>query len=394
MNIVRREPGWVAYLIVACVLGPAGCGRFYFENLDRAPDGGSDGSASSDAATPVDVSLNDVSLSDGGLDNAAGVDARANDGGEDGFTLLDAGSFALCNSVTSIPPIECEALVALYQSTDGPGWRDVTGWLIDPDPCLWFGVTCAAGRVVRLDLGQNRLVGTLPPELGNLGALTSVQMPINQLSGTIPGSMGAISTLQTVNLNANRLSTIDALLCDSGSLRQLYLDGNDVAAIPSEIRNCSNLQSLSLAFNRLTGAIPSALAECTLLSSLNLRSNQLTGSVPSGFSNLLDMQYLDLSENQLGGTLADLPRSNNLHTIFLHNNSFTGTVPAYLVQLSSLNGLRLNGNQLSGELPIELMSVSFVVLTLSGQAGCLTAPNASFATWVAGHDPNWNDGCP
>jgi hypothetical protein len=34
-----------------------------------------------------------------------------------------------CASVTEIPEAECEALVALYISTNGPGWSNNSGWL-------------------------------------------------------------------------------------------------------------------------------------------------------------------------------------------------------------------------------------------------------------------------
>jgi hypothetical protein len=43
-------------------------------------------------------------------------------------------------------------LVALYEATDGPNWRDDTNWLSDAPLGDWYGVeTNASGRVVRLD---------------------------------------------------------------------------------------------------------------------------------------------------------------------------------------------------------------------------------------------------
>ena len=40
-----------------------------------------------------------------------------------------------CTSVTQIPVAECEALVALYNGTDGPNWYRNTGWLATNMPC-------------------------------------------------------------------------------------------------------------------------------------------------------------------------------------------------------------------------------------------------------------------
>ncbi|MEN8221332.1 MAG: hypothetical protein ABFS56_34295 [Pseudomonadota bacterium] len=40
-----------------------------------------------------------------------------------------------CGAVTEIPSTECEALVALYNSTNGDGWRNNYGWLKTNTPC-------------------------------------------------------------------------------------------------------------------------------------------------------------------------------------------------------------------------------------------------------------------
>ena len=40
---------------------------------------------------------------------------------------VPAAPTAFCDSVTEIPKAECEALVALYNSTNGSGWKNRTG---------------------------------------------------------------------------------------------------------------------------------------------------------------------------------------------------------------------------------------------------------------------------
>ena len=43
------------------------------------------------------------------------------------------------------PQIERDALVALYNSTDGANWTDNTGWMGEAGTeCSWFGVRCYA----------------------------------------------------------------------------------------------------------------------------------------------------------------------------------------------------------------------------------------------------------
>ena len=50
-----------------------------------------------------------------------------------------------CADVTEIPQSECEALVALYNSTNGPGWNHINNWLVTNTPSDWQGVD---GRVL------------------------------------------------------------------------------------------------------------------------------------------------------------------------------------------------------------------------------------------------------
>ena len=81
-----------------------------------------------------------------------------------------------------------------------------------------------------LDLSNNQLTGSIPPEIGNLTNLTWLWLNDNQLTGSIP----------------------------------------------PEIGNLTNLTRVSLYDNQLTGSIPSELGNLTNLTYLNLKSNQLT----------------------------------------------------------------------------------------------------------------------
>ena len=102
-----------------------------------------------------------------------------------------------CDGVTEIPVHECEALVALYNSTNGPGWSRNDGWLTASTPCNWYGVTCETGHVVYLGLDSNQLSGAIPPALGNLANLQWLYLYVNQLSGALPRSL---MNLQLVGL--------------------------------------------------------------------------------------------------------------------------------------------------------------------------------------------------
>ncbi|MDD9994217.1 MAG: hypothetical protein OXS35_00510, partial [Dehalococcoidia bacterium] len=99
-----------------------------------------------------------------------------------------------------------EALVALYNATEGPDWNNNTNWLSDVPIGDWDGVdTDASGRVVELNLHDNQLSGEMPPELGNLSSLEVLLLSGNQLSG-IPPELGNLPNLRWLHLFHNRLS--------------------------------------------------------------------------------------------------------------------------------------------------------------------------------------------
>ena len=96
---------------------------------------------------------------------------------------------------TEAVDVERDALMALYDSTDGANWTNNSGWGAG-NPCdsAWFGVTCGADGVTWLDLSYNQLIGPIPTELGNLSSLVGVALNNNQLSGSIPTDLGNLSS--------------------------------------------------------------------------------------------------------------------------------------------------------------------------------------------------------
>ncbi len=145
-----------------------------------------------------------------------------------------------CASADS--PEDRAVLAELYRTMEGEDWRNDVNWLSTQPLREWHGVTTDAdGRVTGLFLFSNELSGEIPPAVGNLTILYTLDLSDNRLSGEIPPELGSLSNLQVLILRENRLS----------------------GEIPPDLRSLSNLQVLILRENRLNGCIPEGLREVT-----------------------------------------------------------------------------------------------------------------------------------
>ena len=280
------------------------------------------------------------------------------------------------------------ALVALYNATDGPNWLDNDNWLTNAPLGEWYGVdTDASGRVVALHLGGTYrddgeyagpgLSGAIPPELGALTRLVTLDLHANDLSGAIPPELGELANLTTLDFRWNNLTgEIPPELGDLASLKELRFYYNELSGdIPPELGNLTSLTHLNLGVNRLTGRIPPTLDRLASLESLWLYYNRLTGPIPPELGNLASLEKLVLAENELTGTIPpELGNLTSLESLSLWNNELTGTIPPELGNLTSLIYLGLRYNKLTGTIPPELGNLtSLTHLDLRYNAG-LTGP--------------------
>ena len=260
------------------------------------------------------------------------------------------------------PARDREALVALYNATDGPNWKLVGGWLSDDPIGEWRGITPDAdGCVAHLWLSDNGLVGTLPPELGSLSSLEWVDLSRNRLTGEIPAGLGQLSHLQRLVLSGNQFSgPIPAELGNLQDLEMLALNSNQLSGpVPPDLGNLTSMMDLWLSGNRLTGLIPPELGNVQSLVNLRAESNELTGPLPPALGGLTNLEELDLGYNHITGEVPpELGNLSNLKTFKLSHNQLTGSIPPSLIGLASLTVLELQVNQLGGEIPPELGSLS------------------------------------
>ena len=270
------------------------------------------------------------------------------------------------------------ALMALYNSLGGDDWSENTSWGTATPLMTWGRViTDSDGRVTSLELGNNNLVGTLPDELGDLTALTTLYLWGNDLSGPIPDLSG-LTALTTLDLGQNELTgPVPTWLGTLTNMVALYMWGNEFTGTIPDLRGLSSLFELSLARNNLTGPVPAWLNGLTKLQGLWLNNNELTGpipdlralqglyqlelsanqlgeEIPASLGTLSELQILALGENNLTGQIPNLAGLQKLFYLELTRNQLNETIPASLAEITGLQYVYLEENQLTGEIPAEL----------------------------------------
>ena len=257
-----------------------------------------------------------------------------------------------------------DALVALYNATDGPNWTKSDNWGTNAPLGDWYGVTTdASERVVGLDLEDNNLVGPIPPELGDLSKLETLILA-DSLTGQIPPELGDLASLETLVIVGIGLT----------------------GPIPSELGRLANLQALALAGPGLTGSIPPELGGLTSLNHLTIVGTGLTGSIPSELGNLASLTELVLNGNALSGPLPrGLGNLASLEALDVSHNDLVGNIPSEFGDLAKLEALFLHDNaELSGPLPATFTALGQLqVLTAHNTRLCLPT-DATFLAWWNG----------
>jgi LRR receptor-like serine/threonine-protein kinase FLS2 len=229
-----------------------------------------------------------------------------------------------------------------------------------------------------MDLSENKLTGTIPPEVGNLIHLGSLFLENNKLNGTIATEMFRLPFLRVIDIGVNDFT----------------------GAIPTYIGICASLIDFNVASNRLNGSIPHEILLLTNLEVLMLSENELTGMLP------LEIYERDVYDDN-GDLLVDddgepleflFSWSNltQLVALAMDRNNLVGTFPSELLWglRSSLTSLDIGYNFFTGTLPDEIgdmqklkrFSAPFNFLTGFGKARQVlyfsrAAPNTSHVVY-------------
>ncbi|KAL0890699.1 hypothetical protein Bca101_014682 [Brassica carinata] len=147
------------------------------------------------------------------------------------------------------------------------------------------------------------------------------------------------------------------ITCVAGNVTGISFYNQNFTAVPANICDFPNLETLDLSYNLFSGEFPTVLYNCTKLRYLDLSQNYFNGSLPTDIDRLSrELEILDLSANGFSG---DIPKKigmfSKLTVLNLYMSEYDGTFPSEIGDLSELQELRLayNDKFLPAEIPAE-----------------------------------------
>lgn len=228
-----------------------------------------------------------------------------------------------------------------------------------------------SSKLEELELAGNHLGGELPSIIGNLSTnLVQIHLDDNRIYGSIPPEISNLFNLTLLNLSSNLLNgSIPVELCHLQKLERLYLSNNSLSGeIPPTFGNVFHLGLLDLSRNKLSGKIPDSFANLSQLRRLFLYGNHLSGTIPPSLGKCINLEILDLSHNMISGKIPDEVAALNSLKLYLNlsGNHLDGPIPLQLSKMDMVLAIDLSSNKLSGSIPAQLGScIALEYLNLS-----------------------------
>ncbi|XP_054823620.1 probable LRR receptor-like serine/threonine-protein kinase At3g47570 isoform X2 [Prosopis cineraria] len=225
-----------------------------------------------------------------------------------------------------------------------------------------------------MDLEGNQFSGPVPTSIVNATTLAQISIGGNNFVGQIP-NLGKLRDLYFLEFAYNSMGSNSSKdwefltsLSNCSKLNVLAFSQNNFGGhLPNTIGNLSTqLTSLYLSYNQISGKIPAAFGNLVNLTFLEMDMNYFTDIIPITFGEFQQMQYLSLSGNQFSGEITHF--IGNLTRLFhldLSNNELEGQVPPSIGNCESLQYLDMSQNNFNGAIPVQMISLSSLSILLN-----------------------------
>ena len=302
-----------------------------------------------------------------------------------------------------------DALVKLYQSTNGDNWTHNDNWCSDKPVTEWYGVKKKGDNEYTLLLTNNNLTGkieqTFPDDVdvilscadnqltslnvSGCTALTSLGCSNNQLVSLNVSGCTALTFLSCTDNNQltsldvsgctalttlycwrSQLTSLDASGCTALTLLSCY--GNQLTSL--DVAGCIALEELFCTNNQLTFL---DVSSCTALKDLSCFDNRLTSLDVSNCTALEDLVF---SDNQL--TSLDVSSCTALEDLICSDNQLTSLDVSGCMALTRLfcDSNQLTSLDVSGYTTLTTLSCYGNQLTSLDVSGCMALKEFYFSS--------------
>ncbi|KAJ6737526.1 hypothetical protein OIU85_019576 [Salix viminalis] len=203
--------------------------------------------------------------------------------------------------------------------------------------------------------------------------LLSFNFCINKFTGSIPRSLHNLTNIQTIRMAHNLLSgyvpsglgNLPELLMYNIGYNQIKSSGSGDEGLNflTSLVNSSHLNFLAIDGNLLEGPIPESIGNLSSsLRSLYLGGNRIHGRIPASIRHLRSLALLNISYNYVSGEIPpEIGELTNLQGLHLAANKISGRIPNSLGKLQKLNVIDLSANELVGSVPTTFVNFQQLV---------------------------------
>ncbi|KAM7269958.1 hypothetical protein ACFE04_029172 [Oxalis oulophora] len=189
----------------------------------------------------------------------------------------------------------------------------------------------------------------------NSNLVTKIQLGHQNLQGNLPSDLNTLTQLVTLELMFNQLTGPVPDLSGLTNLQTLLLHNNNFSSFPNGFFvKLTSLATVTLDYNSFEAwQIPDSLKEATALKDFSANSANVNGTIPGfmGGDVFPSLGSLHLASNNLQGELpASFSTLTQMNSLWLNGNGLNGTI-SVLNGMTSLAELWLNGNTFTGPIP-------------------------------------------
>ncbi|KAE8658433.1 hypothetical protein F3Y22_tig00116971pilonHSYRG00468 [Hibiscus syriacus] len=186
--------------------------------------------------------------------------------------------------------------------------------------------------------------------------VTSISLASKSVAGTLAPEITNLSELRSVALQRNSLSGNIPSFGDLSNLQNIFLGSNGFTSItPDAFAGLSSIQTLSMDDNPnlRPWSFPN-VSELTTIVELGVGNTNIHGTLPDIFGSLRSLQILKASYNNLNGTLPSSLGGSMIQNLWINNQNtgygFTGTLDV-LSNMTELTQVWVHVNSFTGPIP-------------------------------------------